>query len=64
MIDNWLERTELLLGNEKLDMLRRAHVLVVGVGGSYAHTASTVSEDVFHVTLAVKDLSASGKIGS
>ena len=28
--DNWLERTELLLGKEKLDLLRKAHVLVVG----------------------------------
>ena len=31
--DNWLERTELLLGKEKLDLLRKAHVLVVGLGG-------------------------------
>lgn len=30
--DNWLERTELLLGAEKLERLRRAHVLVVGLG--------------------------------
>ena len=28
-MDNWLERTELLLGKEKLDLLRQAHVLVV-----------------------------------
>lgn len=27
---NWLERTELLLGSEKLELLRNAHVLVVG----------------------------------
>ena len=32
-MDNWLERTELLLGEEKLGRLRRAHVLVVGLGG-------------------------------
>ena len=31
--DNWLERTELLLGKEKLDLLRKSHVLVVGLGG-------------------------------
>ena len=30
-MDNWLERTELLLGEEKLALLLRAHVLVVGL---------------------------------
>lgn len=30
---DWLSRTELLLGNEKLEKLRQAHVLVVGLGG-------------------------------
>ena len=29
-MDNWLERTELLLGAEKLALLKNAHVLVVG----------------------------------
>ncbi len=33
MYDNWLERTELLLGAERLERLRRAHVLIVGLGG-------------------------------
>ena len=32
-MDNWLERTELLLGKEKLDLLRQAPGLVVGRGG-------------------------------
>ena len=32
-MNNWLERTELLLGEEKLARLRSANVLVVGVGG-------------------------------
>ena len=36
---NWLERTELLLGNEKLDKLKRASVLVVGLGGVGAYAA-------------------------
>ncbi len=30
---NWCERTELLLGSERLSELQRAHVLVVGLGG-------------------------------
>ncbi|MBS1212273.1 MAG: tRNA threonylcarbamoyladenosine dehydratase, partial [Proteobacteria bacterium] len=29
----WLSRTELLIGKERLDRLRKAHVLVVGMGG-------------------------------
>lgn len=37
--DNWLERTELLLGLEKLDRLRQARVLVVGLGGVGAYAA-------------------------
>ncbi len=30
---NWTERTELLIGAEKLEKLKQAHVLVVGLGG-------------------------------
>ena len=40
---NWLERTELLLGDEKLAMLRRANVLVVGVGGVGAYAAEMIA---------------------
>ncbi|MCS6833099.1 MAG: tRNA threonylcarbamoyladenosine dehydratase [Flammeovirgaceae bacterium] len=29
----WMKRTELLLGSEKIDLLQKAHVLVVGLGG-------------------------------
>ena len=36
---SWLERTELLLGKEKLDKLKQAHVLVVGLGGVGAYAA-------------------------
>jgi tRNA threonylcarbamoyladenosine dehydratase len=35
----WLQRTELLLGNEKLAKLRQAHILVVGLGGVGAYAA-------------------------
>lgn len=31
--DNWLIRTELLIGEEKIEQLRQANVLVVGLGG-------------------------------
>lgn len=30
---NWFDRTELLLGKEKLERLKKSHVLVVGLGG-------------------------------
>ena len=36
---DWLERTELLLGKEKLEVLKQAHVLVVGLGGVGAYAA-------------------------
>lgn len=42
-MDNWLERTGLLLGAEKLDRLRNAHVLVVGLGGVGAYAAEMIA---------------------
>jgi tRNA A37 threonylcarbamoyladenosine dehydratase len=56
-MDNWLERTELLLGSEKLEMLRNAHVLVVGVGGVGAYAAEMiVRAGVGELTLADADV--------
>ena len=39
MNTSWLERTQLLLGEDKLNILRNAHVLVVGLGGVGAYAA-------------------------
>ncbi|HCT29275.1 MAG TPA: tRNA threonylcarbamoyladenosine dehydratase [Bacteroidales bacterium] len=39
---HWLERTELLLGEEKLNRLRNSHVLVVGLGGVGAYAAEQI----------------------
>lgn len=36
---DWLERTELLLGRKKLEKLKNAHVLIVGLGGVGAYAA-------------------------
>ncbi len=36
---NWLERTELLLGTEKLGFIKNANILVVGLGGVGAYAA-------------------------
>ena len=53
---DWLERTELLLGGEKLDMLRRANVLVVGVGGVGAYAAEMIARaGVGRMTIADAD---------
>lgn len=38
----WQERTALLLGEEKMDRLRKAHVLVVGLGGVGAYAAEMI----------------------
>jgi len=37
--DNWLDRTELLLGKERLEELKFSHVLIVGLGGVGAYAA-------------------------
>ena len=39
----WLERTNLLLGDEKLSKLRNSHVLVVGLGGVGAYAAEMIA---------------------
>ncbi len=38
-MESWLSRTELLLGKEKLEILKKSHVLVVGLGGVGAYAA-------------------------
>lgn len=54
--NNWMERTELLLGPGKLDLLRRAHVLVVGLGGVGAYAAEMIARaGVGRMTIADAD---------
>ena len=55
-MNGWLERTELLLGTEKLEQLRGANVLVVGVGGVGAYAAEMiVRSGVGRMTIADAD---------
>ena len=48
--NNWQQRTELLLGEEKMKRIRASHVLVVGLGGvgavSYTHLTLPTTERV------------------
>jgi len=41
-MDNWLSRTELLLGIEKLEKLKSSGVLVVGLGGVGSYAAEMI----------------------
>lgn len=60
---NWLERTDLLLGKEKLAALQHAHVLVVGVGGVGAYAAEMiVRAGIGHITIADADLVSASNI--
>lgn len=40
--EDWTSRTELLLGKDKLEMLKKAHVLIVGLGGVGAYAAESI----------------------
>jgi len=54
--DDWSERTALLLGEEKLRMLRDARVLVVGLGGGGAYAAEMIARaGVGRMTIADAD---------
>ena len=54
--DDWSERTALLLGEEKLQMLRDARVLVVGLGGVGAYAAEMIARaGVGRMTIADAD---------
>lgn len=41
-MDDWKQRTQILLGREKMERLCRAHVLVVGLGGVGAYAAEMI----------------------
>ena len=42
MVEDWKQRTRLLLGEEKMERLQQAHVLVVGLGGVGAYAAEVI----------------------
>jgi tRNA A37 threonylcarbamoyladenosine dehydratase len=68
MID-WLERTDLLIGSEKIEKMKQAHVLIVGLGGigsfaaefiarSGVGTITLIDGDVFDPTNKNRQLTA------
>ena len=60
---DWLERTGLLLGEENLERLRAAHVLIVGVGGVGGYAAEMLARaGVGRLTLADADTVAESNI--
>ncbi|MEG1621768.1 MAG: tRNA threonylcarbamoyladenosine dehydratase [Alistipes sp.] len=55
-MEPWLDRTELLLGVEKLQKLESAHVLIVGLGGVGAYAAEMIARaGVGQMTIADAD---------
>ncbi len=55
-MNEWLERTELLLGQENIELLKGANVLVVGVGGVGAYAAEMIARaGVGRMTIADAD---------
>lgn len=62
-IPEWFERTELLLGSQKLTSLRNAHVLIVGLGGVGAYAAEMICRaGVGRMTIADSDKVAPSNI--
>ncbi|MCO4780699.1 MAG: tRNA threonylcarbamoyladenosine dehydratase [Candidatus Cloacimonetes bacterium] len=41
-MSNWLERAELLLGSEQLEVLNQSHVMVIGLGGVGGFAAESI----------------------
>ena len=51
-MSNWLERTELLIGENALNTLQNAHILVVGLGGVGSYAAETmVRSGIGHISI-------------
>jgi uncharacterized protein YyaL (SSP411 family) len=46
-MEQWLERTELILGEDKLDTLQKSHVLIVGLGGIGSFAAEFIARELY-----------------
>ncbi len=55
-MEDWKQRTRILLGDEKMERMARSHVLVVGLGGVGAYAAEMLCRaGVGHLTLVDAD---------
>ena len=56
-MNNWLNRTEYLIGKENIEKLKNAHVAVFGLGGVGSYTAEALGRSgIGHLTLIDKDV--------
>ena len=56
-MDNWLNRTEYLIGKENIEKLKNVHVAVFGLGGVGSYTVEALSRSgIGHLTLVDKDV--------
>lgn len=63
MDNSWLERTSLLLGDEKVKRLNDKHVLVVGLGGVGAYAAEMIARaGIGHMTIVDGDTISNSNI--
>lgn len=62
-MEEWMQRTSLLLGEKNLQHLQHSHILVVGVGGVGAYAAEMlVRAGVGHITIIDSDCVAPSNI--
>ena len=56
-MDNWLNRTEYLIGKEPIEKLKNVHVAVFGLGGVGSYTIEALARSgIGHLTLVDKDV--------
>ncbi len=56
-MENWMQRTELMIGKSGMDLLTKSSVLVVGLGGVGGMAAEmVVRAGIGHITIADKDI--------
>lgn len=56
-MNNWLNRTEYLIGKENVDKLKRAHIIVFGLGGVGSYTIEALARSgIGQLTLVDKDI--------
>ena len=56
-MENWLNRTQYLIGEENIEKLKNAHVAVLGLGGVGSYTIEALARSgIGHLTLVDKDV--------